>query len=96
MVNARVNSAALDGAIDVIKRQGTTLSEVIRNTIEYITRTKTIPPSALPFSQDGASPERVRALSRYLEALPMPGRSDTAGLTDGEILEQELLRRYGY
>ena len=96
MANARESSSTLDGPIDVVKRQGTTLSKAIRNTTDHTTRTKTMPHDAPPLPQNEISPEHVRELSRDLEAILMPGQTETAGLSDDEILEQELLNQYGY
>ena len=82
MVNSRVDAQALERAKQVLSRQGLTISEFVRYSIEYVSQTNTVPESgAHPIdTADGATD--VDAILDWLETQPMPGKADFEGLTD--------------
>lgn len=95
MVNSRVDAQALERAKQVLSRQGLTISEFVRYSIEYVSQTNTVPESgAHPIdTADGATD--VDAILDWLETQPMPGKADFEGLSTDEMVEQIRREHYG-
>ncbi len=93
IVNGRVNADTLNQANRVLEAFGTTASSVIRNLMEHIARTGSIPACALEDAQ-AVPAENIQAVTRFFESQPMPGRAE--GVSDEEILSQERMARFGY
>lgn len=96
MVNGRVNSRSTAKAARILKEQGLTVSAFIRNSLEHIAHTGTVPECGLPATAQTAGRDRLRALMRELEARPMPGKRDYAGLGEDELVERLRMERHGY
>ena len=96
MVNSRVSTASADTAARVLKRSGLTVSEFIRNSLEYVASKGEVPESGFIPVAPSADVEAFRDLIRKLESKPMPGKASFAGLSEDELVERVRMERYGY
>ena len=96
IVNARADAHMADVAAEIARRQGLTLSLVIRNTLAYIADTGVIPESALPPEKKRCSTTDLQKFCRALALAEMPGKKDFAGFSDAEMVERIRMERYGY
>ena len=96
MVNSRVSTASADAATRVLKRNGLTVSEFIRNSLEHVANRGEVPESGFAPVAPSADVEAFRDLIRKLESRPMPGKASFAGLSEDELVERVRMERYGY
>lgn len=96
MVNGRVDARSAHKATRVLEREGLTMSAFIRNSIENIARTGTVPESGKAQASAGTDLKRLRSVIANLEAKPMPGKARYGNLGEGELVEQLRMERYGY
>ena len=96
MINGRVNQRAAEKATRILADEELTVSSFIRNSIEYIARTGTVPESGRSAKTISPDHIKLRELVTKLEAIPMPGKLDYPNLDEQQLTEQLLMERYGY
>ena len=96
MVNGRVSEQSVAKAARTLKREGLTVSAFIRNSIEHIAREGTVPACGFPHPASAAKTEQLRDFIASIEARPMPGKREFAGLDEDELVERLRMERYGY
>lgn len=96
MVNGRVDAVDAKNASRTLKRGGLTVSEFIRNSMEYVSRTGRIPESGRKPPERSDTLGHLRRVLGEIEAADMPGKGDFAGLSEDEGLERMRMERYGY
>ena len=94
MVNGRVDDRSVGRAAKVLERRGLTVSAFIRNSIEHVARTGEVPECGMPVLREGVDRAEFRSLVKALEAKPMPGRGDFAGIGEDELVGRVRLERY--
>ena len=96
MVNGRVPKRAASRAEKILKRNGLSMSAFIRNSLEYVARTGSVPESGFAEAGEIGDADAVRSLIAEIDALALPGRGDFAGMGDDEMAERIRMERYGY
>ena len=92
IANGRVDQAMLAQASYILGLQGLTVSQAIRELINYIALTGEVP----RYAEESSKRDRVQSmieLTEFLESLPMPGREP--GMSDEELLGEERMARFG-
>ncbi len=96
MINGRVGESAAKQAARILKKDGLSMSEYIRNSVDYVVQTGTVPPSGFPLPKKKTLDTCVHEDLLRFEKVPMPGKEDFPGLDGEELVDAIRRERYGY